>query len=169
MPAKTRRREESPMPGHLPYLLSISDWSSDYHFAINPREAETVPFWEYRVISVVGKLIVPALPKVETTEVVLWPEDYLEPEARAKAEPRFLGYMTARAGKMSVNLHMPGSAWAPLLTAFAAGKFRFVSWSGDKLAYGQGRVRSFSLDYETTEENLTELRDIWSAEKKRKR
>ena len=166
MRAKSRRGDKSNMPGHFPYLVRILDWSSDYHFAMNPREAETEPFWEYRAISLVGEIIAPFLPKVETTDVMLWPEHFLEPEDRARAEPQAIGHMTARAGKMGVNLYMPSSAWAPLLTALAAGKFRYVSWSGDKLKYGRGRVGSFSLDYETTDESLREINEIWAIDKK---
>jgi hypothetical protein len=56
-----------------------------------------------------------------------------------------VGYISYRGADYSANLFIPSDAFALVLQAFTANKYRFVSIHGNKSAYGEVMVRSFML------------------------
>ncbi|HEV7344246.1 MAG TPA: hypothetical protein VGN60_01250 [Devosia sp.] len=154
----------------MPYLIEIEDWRAPYTFGISRIADEGGdPFTEYRTIEFSGGIIVPDLPKTKKAEILVWPETYLNPAGRTRAEPTAVGHASSSAGVLRCHLFLPAEMYLPLISVSAAQKVRYLNFGGDKLRYGNANIRSYTFDHDAPPDHVKELQEIWAAEAKSRR
>lgn len=150
-----KKRPGRPRDESIYYVVAIKDWEWSFMFGVSPRHESEGPYSDYRHLRLRGTLLRPKKVKAQEVELSFLPHhDLNESERKRQHEPKSVGSLQLYRGKLEGILSIPSDALPPVLQMVIADRFRFVVLDGDKLHYGQGRVRSYHLDMTHSDDDL---------------
>lgn len=150
-----KKRRAAKRDETIQYVVEIADWDWSLSFGIGwRRDIEREPYSDYRHLHIKGRLLRPTKMKVSDAEMTFMPDAELDWRERSKHEPKSVGIIQIYQGSFKPLLNMPNDALAPVLQMLIAGKFKYVTLSGDKPRYGHGLIRSYRFEMTMDDDGL---------------
>jgi hypothetical protein len=149
---KTKRRRKRKGTQWIQYLVAINEWDWSYSFGRDGTSIFPSRFAEYAHLELQGALLTAKAIKAQRVEVVLIPRheynaDNREKDYRPDEEKRIgaAGHISLRDGTIQALLTLPADMLAPILSAVIAGRFKYITMSGDQMRYRQGSIDRYDL------------------------
>ena len=142
---KARKKDKLEM-----FYFTVDSWSREYRFGINRHPWEFSPdhYDEHDTIMVVGRLRNRTRRKFDRGELHLLASPV--PRNQWSNEIERIGNAWVQDGKLCCSAWIPADAFHSLAPAFAANKFKEMTFTVCNLRYNKGAMEYIHLDYEPT-------------------
>lgn len=132
------------------FYFTIDDWFREYRFGINRHPWEFSPghYDEHDTITAVGRLRNKTHRKFDRGELHLLASPV--PRNEWSDETERIGNAWVRDGKLCCSAWIPADVFYSLGPAFAANKFKEMTFTVCNLRYNKGAMEYVHLDYELT-------------------
>jgi hypothetical protein len=127
------------------YVMEITDWDWSFMFGVSPRRDMDGPYSDYRHLDLRGRLLRPTRIKADEVKLSLLPDHRLNEDQRKGHEPQSVGSLQLYRGQLDGIVSIPADALGQVLQMMIAGRWKYAVFDGDRLHYGQGRLRMFRL------------------------
>ena len=141
------------------YEIEVEDWEVNYHFGINtlPKDLIDGVYWEDSKLTLMGRIILPALEKVSKARIEIADDPKLDDHWQPKPtiiSAKAIGWMviTREDNILIFNCSVPSRSLPFIVLAVQSGKIKYASIFGTKLKWRQGTISRLRLSTHREEE-----------------
>jgi hypothetical protein len=153
---RKQRRAKKSAETYASYVVAIEDWGWSFDFGVNATPRDDEAYWDFRHLTLRGKLLIPSRIKAETVELTLMPGRDAEARDAGRERPKGIGGVHLHGDRFVAYLGMPRDALAPVLQMLVAGKSKFIVLDGERLWHRRAMIRHFRLETHVDEEDMAE-------------
>lgn len=131
------------------FLVAVERWEWSFGFGLGNPKLSSDSCSDSRHLEIYGITRCPARYDGIPAELFIMPDAHFDLATRQQWEPRAVGSIARRGGKLTGYLSIPTDALVPILIVLGAGRIRRVSAHGSAMNRGKSLLKSFHVSTET--------------------
>jgi hypothetical protein len=123
-------------------------------FGVDETCFRTGPFYDFRFLTLKGKLVRPLSISATEVEVNCSPHTDLSDRKLSDPPPKGVGWISHRGKGYRASLHVPSDAFSLILQMMIAERYQYVFMEAEKSFRGEALIRSFRFSKTVEDDEL---------------
>jgi hypothetical protein len=157
MATRRRRRGRPNRAERQSFTGEIDDWEFGYRFSADNMKLFSGAYWEYSALELKATFLEPEKVKGRVCSVVLLGDRRLTNAVQnpnSNAKPLGIGTLTVRGSRTEYLGSIPLDVFSSVVSALAAGRLKFMTFSGPPLLRGSSSIDSVGFYRQLSIEEL---------------